>query len=45
MTLQIKSIPCRKLEAIEENDVKDEIEIVLSSVIHRDDQDVEDEIN
>ena len=26
-------------------DANDEIEIVLSSVIHRDDQDVEDEIN
>ena len=33
------------IHAIKENDVNDEIEIVLSSVIHRDDQDVEDEIN
>ena len=33
------------INAIKENDVNDEIEIVLSSVIHRDDQDVEDEIN
>ena len=28
-----------------ENDMNNEIEIVLSSVIHRDDQDLEDEIN
>ena len=36
----------RKLiDAIKENYVNDEIEIILSSVIHRDDQDVEDEIN
>ena len=33
------------INAIKENDVNDEIEIVLSSVIHRDDQDLEDEIN
>ena len=33
------------IHAIKENDVNHEIEIVLSSVIHRDDQDVEDEIN
>ena len=33
------------INAIKENDVNDEIEIVLSSVIHRDDQDVEDEMN
>ena len=33
------------INAIKENDVNDEIEIVLSSVIHRDDQDVEDKIN
>ena len=33
------------IHAIKENDVNDEIEIVLSSVIHRDDQDVEDEIS
>ena len=32
------------INAIKENDVNDEIEIVLSSVIDRDDQDVEDEI-
>ena len=31
--------------AIKENNVNNEIEIVLSSVIHRDDQDLEDEIN
>ena len=30
---------------IKENDVNNEIEIVLSSVIHRDDPDLEDEIN
>ena len=33
------------IHAIKENDVNDEIEIVLSSAIHRDDQDVEDEIS
>ena len=33
------------INAIKENDVNNETEIVLSSVIHRDDQDVEDEIN
>ena len=33
------------IKVIKENDVNDEIEIVLSSVIHRDDQDLEDEIN
>ena len=33
------------INAIKENDVNGEIEIVLSSVIHRDDQDIEDEIN
>ena len=33
------------INAIKENDVNDEIEIILSSVIHQDDQDVEDEIN
>ena len=33
------------INAIKENDVNDETEIVLSSVIQRDDQDVEDEIN
>ena len=33
------------INAIKENDVNNEIEIVLSSVIHRDDQDLEDEIN
>ena len=33
------------INAIKKNDVNDETEIVLSSVIHQDDQDVEDEIN
>ena len=33
------------INAIKENEVHDEIEIVLSSVIHQDDQDLEDEIN
>ena len=33
------------VNAIKENDMNDEIGIVLSSVIHRDDQDLEDEIN
>ena len=33
------------INAIKENDVNGAIEIVLSSAIHRDDQDVEDEIN
>ena len=33
------------INAIKENEVNDEIEIVLSSVIHQDDQDLEDEIN
>ena len=33
------------INAIKENDANDEMEIVLSSVIHRDHQDVEDEIN
>ena len=33
------------INAVEENDVNNEIEMVLSSVIHRDDQDLEDEIN
>ena len=33
------------INAIKENDVNNETEIVLSSVIHRDDQDLEDEIN
>ena len=32
------------INAMKENDVNDEIEIVLSSAIHRDDQDVKDEI-
>ena len=32
------------INAIKENDVNDEIEIVLSNVIHRDDQDLEDKI-
>ena len=35
----------KAIHSIKENDVNDETEIVLSSVIHRDDQDVEDEIN
>ena len=30
---------------IKENDLKDEIEIVLSSAVYRNDQDVEDEVN
>ena len=33
------------INAIKENDVNNEIEIVLSSVIHRHDQDLEGEIN
>ena len=33
------------INAIKENGVNGEIEIVLSSSIHRDDQDVEDETN
>ena len=33
------------INAIKENDVNNETEIVLSSVIHRDDQDLEDEFN
>ena len=33
------------INAIKENDVNNENGIVLSSVIHRDDQDLEDEIN
>ena len=33
------------IKAVIENDVSDEIVIILSSVIHRDDQDIEDEIN
>ena len=33
------------INAVEENDVNNEIEMVLSSFIHRDDQDLEDEIN
>ena len=33
------------IDAIKENDVNGKIEIVFSSVIHRDDQNVEDEIN
>ena len=33
------------INAVKENDVNDEIEIALPSVIHRDDQDLEDEIN
>ena len=49
MTLQVKSTPCRKLKklinVIKENDVNEQIEIILSSAIHRDSHDVEDEIN
>ena len=33
------------INAIKENDVNNKIEIALSGVIHRDDQDLEDEIN
>ena len=33
------------INAIKENEANDKIEIVLSSVIHQDDQDLEDEIN
>ena len=33
------------INAVKENDVNDEIEITLPSVIHRDGQDLEDEIN
>ena len=33
------------INAIKENDVNRQTEIALSSVIHRDDQDLEDEIN
>ena len=33
------------IKAVIENDVSDEIVIILSSVIHRDEQDIEDEIN
>ena len=33
------------INAIKQNEANDEIEIVLSSVIHQDDQDLEDEIN
>ena len=33
------------INAIKENEVNDEIEIVLSSVIHQDDEDLEDKIN
>ena len=33
------------INAIKENDANNESEIVLPSVIHRDDQDLEDEIN
>ena len=49
MRLQIKSTPCKKnkkvIKAVKENDVSDETEIVLSTVIHRENQDVENEIN
>ena len=44
--IKVFQIKIRKvINAIKENDVNNEIEIVLSSVIHRDDQDLEDEIN
>ena len=33
------------INTIKENEANDEIEIILSSVIHQDDQDLEDEIN
>ena len=33
------------INALKENDVNGKIEIVLSSVIHLDDQDLEDQIN
>ena len=33
------------INAIKENDMNNEIEIILSSVIHRDDEDVENKIN
>ena len=33
------------INALKENDVSGKIEIVLSSVIHRDDQDLEDQIS
>ena len=33
------------INAVKENDVNNEIQIVLPSVIHRDDQDLENEIN
>ena len=35
----------KEIKAVKENDGNDEIEIVLSSAIYRDDQDLEDEIN
>ena len=35
----------KMINAIKENDMNNKIEIVLSSVIHRDDQDLEDEVN
>ena len=35
----------KMINGIKENDVNNEIEIVLAGVIHRDDQDLEDEIN
>ena len=33
------------INAIKENDMNNEIEIILSSVIHRDDEDLENKIN
>ena len=33
------------INVIKENEANDEIEIIFSSVIHQDDQDLEDEIN
>ena len=47
LTYKVNTFPkIRKvINAIKENDVNNEIEIVLSSAIHRDDQDLEDEIN
>ena len=44
--INIFQIKIRKVtNAIKENDVNNEIEIVLPSVIHRDDQDLGDEIS
>ena len=47
LTYKVKTLQKNRkvINAIKENDVNNEIEIVLSSVIHRDDQDLEDEFN